>query len=536
MKSNHAINVRPGLSGFIDAYRARATVALMAIVLAACGGGSGDGSNDPQVLQPPPASDDSGPIDILMQVQVPADIAALSGVDLQYTIELKGAGIVSRVNPDPLFEVPFAAAGSARYYYRIEIHTADSGLLIAIREGSRWIDRDQTLVVDSSHFRSTGTDFDSDGDGISNLQELQDELNPSLPESTRIDFSFQVADWVKSLHDVGFIRFETLVDSLANDDGKFAIAFNPTTNRYEAIGFGLEAGGQPRSVGIGIRVNELPYHFSPTGLSLGIASRLMTLQSGVNEAHFEWSDFGTDWDLDRDGVTNLEELRRGTDPVTTGPEYTVQVVAGGVAPIIDGDLAEASWYSTQPIDEGGNAELINAMLLGEASSSDDLSRFLFTAVHDFVNLYIGVRILDYTIVVDSAERRWHDDSIEIYIDGNNSRLNSYDGIDDLALNFRFADASAQAVNVVAGTGSIGLPANLDYAMVHDFSQGVTVLELKVPLAELNIDTRAGIGLDIQYNDDDNSGDRDRKYGWRGPDGEDNAWMNPTWFGEVGFSN
>ncbi len=531
MKSPFTRVVETCQQWFVDASRTIATASVAAALLAACGGSGSDHVAQSTPGAEFPASDDVSELAILMQVEVPARIGALRDVDLEYTIELKGAGIVSRVNPGAPFNVPFNATGSARYYYRIEIREPASGLLIAIREGSKWLDTDQTLLVSSDHYQTSGADFDPDGDGISNLQELEDELNPGVPETTRIDFSFRVADWVQSLHDAGFVRFETVVDSLANNNGKFAISYNQTSEQYEATGFGLEVGGQPRDIGISMRVAELPYHFNPGGLALAFASRLMTLRNGVNDAHFEWSDFNSEWDLDRDGTTNLEELRRGTSPVSNGPEYIIPVIAGGVAPVIDGDLQDMSWHA------GGNTMPLDAILLGTPAASDNPSERFFTAVHDFTNLYLGVQIQDHTIVVDSAEQHWQDDSIEIYIDGDNSRLDLYDGNNDLALNFRFADASAQSLDVVAaGSGSIPVPANLQYRMTHDFSRGLTQLEISLPLIELGIDIHSGMGLDVQYNDDDDSGDRNRKYGWRGPDGADNAWMNPTWFGEIEFSN
>ena len=525
------------LQNFIDARQALANALIVGALVSGCGGGGSGGSEPAESPgQQLTASDDVGDIAVQMQVDVPAQIVELDAVDLEYSIELKGAGIVTRVNPGDNFNVPFTASGSGRYYFRIEVRVLGTGMLIAVREGSKWIDSDQTLVVSDAHFDTNGPEFDLDGDGTSNLDELSSEGNPGVPESTQILFSFRVADWLQDMYDDGIVRFETVVDSLANNNGKFPISFNPDTNQHEATGFGLEVGGQPRSIGISARIASSPYHFDGVGLALASASRLMTLRSGSNEAHFEWSDFVADWDQDRDGTPNLTELRRGTNPLATDPEYTIPVVAGGVVPIIDGDLQESSWYALRLVEAGGNALPIDVILEGAADSSDNPAERFFTAVHDFTNLYVGVQIRDNTIVVDSAQQRWLDDSIEVYIDGDNSRLSSYDGTNDLALNFRFDDASAQASRVVAGSDSLAVPDTLQYAMTHDFARGVTQLEFVVPLADLSIDIRVGMGLEVQYNDDDDSGGRDRKYGWRGPAGEDNAWMNPTWFGEIEFSN
>jgi len=72
-------------------------------------------------------------------------------------------------------------------------------------------------------------------------------------------------------------------------------------------------------------------------------------------------------------------------------------------------------------------------------------------------------------------------------------------------------------------------------MANDWSWS-TYYEIKIDMESVGLNIGEKFGIDIQYNDDDDSGDRNRKYGWRGPDGADNAWMNPTWFGEIEFSN
>jgi hypothetical protein len=40
------------------------------------------------------------------------------------------------------------------------------------------------------------------------------------------------------------------------------------------------------------------------------------------------------------------------------------------------------------------------------------------------------------------------------------------------------------------------------------------------------------GFDIHINDDDDGGDRDTKWGWYAPTGNDSSWQNPSLFGQA----
>jgi len=53
-------------------------------------------------------------------------------------------------------------------------------------------------------------------------------------------------------------------------------------------------------------------------------------------------------------------------------------------------------------------------------------------MHDGTNLYLRIRVSNdgFSPVVNDSVDFWHDDSIEIFIDGDNSKGLSYDGVND----------------------------------------------------------------------------------------------------------
>lgn len=83
---------------------------------------------------------------------------------------------------------------------------------------------------------------------------------------------------------------------------------------------------------------------------------------------------------------------------------------------IDGALSEASWNVTTPITKTVN---------GTASVTAT-----FGVAWDDTYLYVGVKALDNSLQNGSALYPWQDDSVEVYIDGNNDRATSYNNTFD----------------------------------------------------------------------------------------------------------
>jgi len=157
-----------------------------------------------------------------------------------------------------------------------------------------------------------------------------------------------------------------------------------------------------------------------------------------------------------------------------------------------------------------------------ASSPEDCSAS-FKTLWDKENLYLLVEVKDEDLRNDSDEF-WQDDSVEVFIDADNSKSDSYDN-DDYQYHFDW-DATSPAM----GEDKHQKTEGVKYAFSKT-DKGYNV-EISFPWTTLGAKPAAGtsIGLDVQVNDDDGGGDRDSKIAWSAT--EDNAWENPSVFGNA----
>ncbi|MGA2677845.1 MAG: sugar-binding protein [Sedimentisphaerales bacterium] len=185
-----------------------------------------------------------------------------------------------------------------------------------------------------------------------------------------------------------------------------------------------------------------------------------------------------------------------------------------VAPVIDG-VADAAWSVADKI------KLTN-VLYKPISSPNDLSAD-FKTMWDQNNLYLFVDVIDDVLKNDAVEP-YENDSVEVFIDATNSKSASY-GPTDYSYIFVWDKTSPkiyeQKQNRIEG---------VQYAMVTT-STGYQ-LEVKFPWSTLGTKPRTGakIGLDVQVNDNDSGGKRDKKLTWHAT--QDNAWENPQAFGNA----
>ncbi|MFO8008405.1 MAG: sugar-binding protein, partial [Candidatus Brocadiia bacterium] len=201
-----------------------------------------------------------------------------------------------------------------------------------------------------------------------------------------------------------------------------------------------------------------------------------------------------------------------TTQAATTADATISEAAS--APTIDGS-ADAVWADTNTYS------IANA--LSGATGGTDLSG-QWRALWDSTNLYYLVEVTDDAQVNDSTDA-WDDDSVEIYIDADNSKGTSYDGVNDYQLVLRWNDAT-----IHLGTNSATDTTGMDFAIA-DTADGYTV-EVLVPWSTLGVTPAAGnlIGTDVHVNDDDDGGARDGKISWFAM--VDNSWSDPSTFAEA----
>ena len=192
------------------------------------------------------------------------------------------------------------------------------------------------------------------------------------------------------------------------------------------------------------------------------------------------------------------------------------ILRTGSAPLLDG-VVDALWV-------GANSYPIANVTIGSAVPASDLSGS-FRALYDDTNLYLLVEITDDILINDSGTGWYHDDTVEVFIDGDYSRsTTAYDGVNDFQLAVRYADGNV----IIRGSNSAPVPAGAQASLAP--TTGGYVLEMLLPLAQIGVSPVDGtlLGLDVQVNDDDNGGDRDTKMAWWSTN--DNTWQYPSLFG------
>ena len=170
-----------------------------------------------------------------------------------------------------------------------------------------------------------------------------------------------------------------------------------------------------------------------------------------------------------------------------------------------------------------NFRLMN-VISGEIKDSRDLAAS-WQAHWDRSFLHIRVDVADDNFIKDSKVP-WGDDSIEIFIDADGSRLSTYDKKNDFQFLYRWKDYG------------IGMGKNsprrdmkdVKYKMIK--TRSGYVLETSIPWRLLGIHPTSGhsLGIDVHINDDDDGSLRDGKLAWNARD--DNSWKNPQSFGQL----
>ncbi len=231
----------------------------------------------------------------------------------------------------------------------------------------------------------------------------------------------------------------------------------------------------------------------------------------------------TDFDNDRDTRSNLSEIEQNRSPVNN-LDVTINT---------DGTFATGG-INFPPSAECG--QQIPIAVLNSGVDSDHQGWWCATLESDLIdadgnpqqipNLKIIVSVEDQQLFTDntSADNLSHqDDSIEIFIDGDDNKRGTYDGINDFQ--FRFTPLGTGLFSMERGPFT---PANLNASV--EYRNGGYTLTAIIPLREVGIQNRFPFGLNIEVNDDDDGGDRDAKYAWIADEGVDISWFNPGAFG------
>ncbi len=229
--------------------------------------------------------------------------------------------------------------------------------------------------------------------------------------------------------------------------------------------------------------------------------------NGGRDAQMTWhADDGTAWqNPGKFGTGRLGYLPADADIAHTG-----------IVPAIDG-VEEMAWVVAEDND-------LSRVVIGSVSSGSDLS-VTWRGMWDSQNLYYLVKVTDESLVNDSGANWWDDDVVELYIDADNSKGSSYDGVNDFQFGFRVSDST-----IHVGQNSVNQTTGIVFALT-PVTNGYN-LEISIPWSTLGVSPGENmlIGTDIIVDDDDNGGGRDAQMTWHSDD--TTAWQNPGKFGEA----
>jgi hypothetical protein len=204
---------------------------------------------------------------------------------------------------------------------------------------------------------------------------------------------------------------------------------------------------------------------------------------------------------------------------------------------VDGDLTDwpmVTWH-----------KITHDMGWSNLPESDDDASLEFACVAGEGNLYVALKIRDDEKCVneDTGRNIFQDDSVEIYIDGDNSKPEVYEpDVCQISIGRHNVgrEPNNPMLNDFRGWNWEGAAANETgtKAAVVDTDYGWAV-EAAIPLAFFGIGLADGtvIGFNVHLNDDDDQGERDHWLGWSKTElaGDvDTAYMNPSVFGQLRF--
>ncbi len=192
----------------------------------------------------------------------------------------------------------------------------------------------------------------------------------------------------------------------------------------------------------------------------------------------------------------------GVDVLTLhmqGPAADLAIPRVSPPPAIDAQ-AEAIWQTA-------SVQYIMIAINGTTDGPEDCSGS-WRALYDSEYLYVLVDVNDETLLQDSDPAEgWQDDRIEVFIDGDNSKDDTCDTINDYQYNFRWNHAVVETP--VEWYHSPDSLRGVEYAVTNT-GTGYR-FEIALPWSSMiGAPPQAGylFGIDVIVNDDDDGGDRD----------------------------
>ena len=250
----------------------------------------------------------------------------------------------------------------------------------------------------------------------------------------------------------------------------------------------------------------------------GTFGETVIVHSGSQSMPMEYNNTDTPFysEAERTWAPAQDWATSGVDTLTLyiqgqGADFAIPYVT--TPPVIDGEVDDV--WALAPVLP------INTMIAGEAPDNPADASGQFQVLWDAQNLYAIVEINDDILINDTANS-WQDDSVEFYVDGDNTKAGP--GLVGNARQYTFGwttdDIQGTNTNI---TG-------VEHAQV-DTETGWRI-ELKFPWQSLKgTDAPIGelVGIDCFYNDDDDGADtRESQIAWHSLVGDD--WQTAASWG------
>jgi len=293
-----------------------------------------------------------------------------------------------------------------------------------------------------------------------------------------------------------------------NDDGTVTFAWDQTTDsRHRVMHYNVSVDGEVRQQ---IDTITLLNEADPDDAFQRSDLRFETALQGFTP--------GNTYEIGVTAVDSLSNESAVSGPVAYEPggslEIHAQIPRTDSAPSVDGErsgaYSEAEFYEFQHVVQGS------------VDSDTDLGGG-WRAVWDEDALYVHVDVVDDRKSVDS-DIVYQDDSVELYVDGDNSKRPDYDDSNDFQLQY------VRDTERTAGIEPTDVDENYAWAETDDGYHFEVALPWSALAPDTSVEAGTTIGFDAHVNDDDEGGDREGKMNWFNE--QDNSWDNPSTFANV----
>ncbi len=527
------------------AFSPTALLIASSLTLAACGGGGGSAADGV-------ARSDDAPItpmsEIRLRVSLPPRMQSIDD-DFEVIVTAGGDNQIMQES-DGEFTLAISLPMDRNYPLFLRVQRISDELILASAQSEVQTDAPEiSFAIPPQLFN---TEFDSDSDGFTNIAELERGSDPisvsadfdgdGLADDTDSDddndgvrddidaFPLNPNEFVDSDGDgIGDVEDrDDDNDSILDVDDKFPLDAN------ESLDLDLDGLGNSVDLdddGDGTIDLEDPQPSNPN-----ITGNEDTDGDGFPDRDDAFIYDPTEHnDNDGDGIGDVADPDDDNNGIPDDQDNsTASIPFTANAPVIDGAFGWWEWQAAARSDSRGNYLNIDHLIddpYNILTDQDNRDYSYWRAMHDGEFLYVLVRIGREQAAhrwSDSAEI-WHDDGVEIFLDIGNDKPLTY-GADDFQRLFRYQDDAwdAQVDGFNSAPGMISSYCS-SRGMATDWTWSATY-EIKIDMASVGLVIGEKFGIDVQYNDDDDSGSRDAKWAWFSPSGSDHTWQNPSLMG------